>query len=86
MKVIAFETSPNGLVLRKYNPTTNAYFTITNASLTSTTIGGKSAVVATYQITDGGSLDTDGVVNGIIVDPVGLASLAVSAPNTGFRR
>ncbi len=85
-KVTVFGVSASNLVLRKYNPNTNAYFTITTATIIDTTIGGQSAAVATYQIKDGGPLDTDGVANGTIVDPVGLASLVVSVPNTGFQR
>ncbi len=72
-KVIVFGVSASNLVLRKYNPNTKAYFTITTATITDVTIGGQAAALATYQITDGGSLDTDGTANGTIVDPVGLA-------------
>jgi hypothetical protein len=86
VKVIVFGVSASNLVLRKYNPNTKAYFTITTATITDVTIGGQTAAMATYQIVDGGSLDTDGLVNGTIVDPVGLASLAVGVPNTGFQR
>lgn len=81
-----YGVSSKGLVLRKYNPQNSAYFTIIDAVLAQQTIGGKMVTVATYTITDGGELDTDGTANGIIVDPVGLASLAVGAPNTGLRR
>lgn len=84
--VIVYGTSASELILRKYNPNTKAYFTINNATIVDTTIGGKKAAVATYQIIDGGVLDTDGSINGIIVDPVGLASLVVGVPNTGFQR
>lgn len=86
VRVIVFDVSPSGLTLRKFNPNTSAYFSVTGAVLSSITIGGRSATVATYQIVDGGNLDTDGVVNGTIVDPVGLATLAVGVPNTGFSR
>ncbi len=86
VRVIVFDVSPSGLTLRKFNPNTSAYFSVSGATLSSVTIGGRSATVATYQIVDGGVLDTDGVVNGTIVDPVGLASQAVGVPNTGFSR
>ncbi len=85
-QVIVFGATASDLVLRKYNPNTKAYFSINNATIIDTTIGGKQAALATYQIIDGGVLDTDGVANGIIVDPVGLASLAVGVPSTGFLR
>ena len=86
VKVIFYGVSANNLILRKYNPNTKAYFTINNASVVDATIGGQNAAVATYQITDGGLLDTDGLVNGTIIDPIGLASLAVGVPSTGFKR
>lgn len=83
-----YGVSPTDLVLRKYNPTTHAYATVTGATLASATVGGLSATRATYQITDGGDLDADGIANGTIVDPVGLAQspLVPGTPNTGFER
>lgn len=80
-----FYDADNGLVVRKHNPNTNAYFTIDSATQTAQTIGGKKAVVATYKVTDGGQLDVDGAPNGIIVDPVGLGSSMVNSPNTGVK-
>ncbi len=79
-----YDVSPNGKLLRKHNPTTNAYFTITDASISTQTINGSSVTVVTYQITDGGERDTDGVADGIINDPAGLATAVVGAPNTGL--
>lgn len=76
--------SPTNLVLRKYNANTHTYTSVTGATVTSVTIGGQQATKITYQIADGGPLDTDGVVNGTIVDPAGPA-LPVSAPNTGLQ-
>lgn len=84
VKVYQYGVSVAGLVLRKYNPTTHAYFTVPSATLAQQTIGGQTVAVATYAVTDGGALDTDGVANGIIVDPVGLAAGVVSVPNTGL--
>ncbi|MDQ5982487.1 MAG: hypothetical protein QG549_484 [Patescibacteria group bacterium] len=79
--------SPNGLVLRKYNSTTHQYQNISDAVITSVTIGGQTATKVVYSITDGSSLDEDGIVDGHIVDPVGLAQVVVpGAPNTGFAR
>jgi hypothetical protein len=40
--------------------------------------------MATYQATDGGELDTNTTLNGVIVTPVGLAQNVVGAPNTGL--
>lgn len=78
-------TRLDGLVLRKYNPTTHKYSNVPDASIALRNIGGQSVAVATYSITDGGPLDSDGVANGVIVDPVGLASKdALGAPNTGL--
>jgi hypothetical protein len=63
----------SNLVLRKYNSRTNTYFTINDATISSTYIGGEPVTVATYQVQDGGALDMDGQANGVIVDPAGLA-------------
>ena len=84
VKVYMYGVASSDLVLRKYNPTTHAYFTVSSAVITQETIGGQLVAVATYSITDGGDLDTDGTVNGVIVDPVGLATSAIGAPNTGL--
>ena len=74
------------VILRKYNPTTHNYTTVTGATVSSVTIGGQQATKIVYQVTDGGSLDEDGTANGTIVDPAGPAVLTVSAPNTGVLR
>ena len=83
-----YGVDPAGLGLRKYNDTTKTYTTVSGATISSVTIGGQQAAKVVYQITDGGPLDEDGIANGIIVDPVGLASAAASstpgAPNTGL--
>lgn len=86
VRVIMYGVSKDGMVLRKHNPNANSYFTVEGATLMDVTIGGQAAVVATYSVQDGGSLDIDGATNGVIVDPVGLALLNVGVPNTGFRR
>lgn len=75
------------MVLRKYNPTNDTYTTIDGASLTQITIGGETAIRASYTVVDGGNLDADGTANGTIVDPVGLGVLAEitpGAPDTGI--
>ena len=72
-------------VLRKYNPTTHQFTTISDVVFTNLEIGGQKVLKASYTVVDGGALDSDGVVNGRITDPVGLGFAApVSAPNTGL--
>ena len=66
-------SSLDQLVLRKYNSTDASYTTITSAVFTEQIIGGLTALVVTYQVTDGGPLDQDGTANGTIVDPAGPA-------------
>jgi len=65
---------------RKYNSNTKTYTTIPGATIANVTIGGEKALKITYSITDGGSLDADGMVNGTIVDPAGPA-IKYTAPN-----
>ena len=73
-------------MLRKFHPGQNAYFGINDATISKVTIGGKTVTKVVYQVKDGGPLDIDGLVNGVIVDPAGLARSVVGAPNTGFGR
>lgn len=77
------------IAVRKYNSLNNSYTTLTSANsglvLSKTTLEGKAAVQAVYQIVDNGVLDQDSTV-GTITDPVGIASAVVSVPNTGLRR
>jgi len=73
------------IVLRKYNSTIKTYTTISNASLTSVTIGSKKAVKVVYVVVDGGTLDADGTANGAIVDPAGIGVLSTGTPNTGLK-
>jgi hypothetical protein len=70
-------------VVRKFDPRTGSYTSVVGARLTRVVIGGKSVVRARYRVTDGGPLDADGVVNGSILDPVGLARAVASPPTTG---
>lgn len=84
VKLYYYNISYPGQILRKHNPSTNAFFTINDANITTQTINGSPVVVATYQVTDGGTRDIDGVANGIIKDPVGLAQANIGAPNTGL--
>lgn len=68
--------------LRKYNPEDKSFATIVGASKTANTINDMPSVEFTYSITDGGELDQDGIANGTIVDPVGLAVVQVSAASS----
>ena len=70
-------------LLRYYNPNTGAYSMINGATYTTKTIGGIVKTTATYDLKDGDYLDSDGLANGIIKDPV-LLALAPNAPVTGF--
>ncbi len=67
------DTDPSSFLVRKYNPSTNSFRDVPGASLVRETLGSNSVLKLTYSITDGGELDDDGMTNGIIVDPVGLA-------------
>lgn len=76
----------SNLIARKYNSNTSGYSTINGATISKVSIGGHTVTKVTYQITDGGELDEDGVANGVIVDPSGPGLNTVGAPNTGLGR
>ncbi len=81
-----YDTSSDGKVLRKFTPHINGYFNLGSEhglTIEEQTIDGHTVTVVTFQITDGGELDDDQTADGTIIDPVGLASQAVTAPNTG---
>lgn len=81
--VYYYNTDVASLVARKYNATNQSYSALSGATITQVTIGGQPAAKLVYQITDGGTLDEDGLANGTIVDPVGVATQVVGAPKTG---
>lgn len=82
-----YGVDPDGLVLRKYNSTTHEYQNIPDATITKETIAGQSVAKVVYTITDGSALDDDGIANGTIVDPIGLAQAVIpGAPSTGAPR
>lgn len=56
--------------------------TLDGASVKNETINGANVVKLTYTVTDGPSLDDDGVANGTIIDPAGLGT-ARELPATG---
>ncbi len=72
---ITFETSlaPDQVTARKYIPNSQTYMDVPDAQITETTLEGNPALLLTYDITDGGELDDDGLANGTILDPIGLA-------------
>ncbi len=86
---LTFETdlTPSEVAARKYHSTNKVYGDVPGATITETTLGGEHALLLTYDIADGGSLDDDSLANGTIVDPVGLAvangAAAPGAPNSG---
>lgn len=63
---------PNEVIARKYNTTTNTYFTIEDATITQATYNSQPALRLTYTIADNGILDLD-PETGKVRDPVGLA-------------
>lgn len=77
-----YDQDSTSLVLRKWND--GVYSTVPGAVIQQVTIAGSTVTKASYQVTDGGSLDDDGVADGNIVDPVGLALSTVGVPNTGL--
>lgn len=68
------------VVLRKYNPLTQTYRTVTDAVLSATSLNGQNAIQAIYTITDNGPLDIN-PATGELRDPVGLG-VPVSSTNS----
>lgn len=79
-----FELDASSFVARKYNSVNHSYQAIPGVSVSQVTIDSKNVAKVSYQVKDGGSLDEDGVENGTIIDPSGVASTVVGAPNTGI--
>jgi hypothetical protein len=67
------ESIPEGS--KVYQVTSGGYGELQGAAISGSTV--------TLSLTDGGSGDRDLVPNGVIVDPVGIASPAASAPESG---
>jgi hypothetical protein len=85
VKLYFYDPPDGNFVLRKY--LNGSYQTVPGATISRATIAGQPVVIATYTVTDGGSLDADGTANGVIVDPVGLAIAngpAAALTNTGI--
>jgi sugar lactone lactonase YvrE len=67
------QTDSPDLKVRKF--INGSYSDLTEATKTQLTISITPTIKVSYDIIDGGSLDSDGVANGVITDPVGLALL-----------
>ncbi len=79
------QTDISSLIPRKYNQNTKVFSNLAGATLTRETVGSSNAIKLAYSATDGGTNDEDGTANGVIVDPVGLASDAPGTlANTGI--
>lgn len=74
---------PSQVTPRKYKTATQTYIDIPGNTVQQTSIGGLSALLLNFDITDGGALDNDGVANGVIVDPTGLAVNVSTLADTG---
>lgn len=85
IKLYYYDVTPGSQILRKYNPTTRAYSTVSDAVISTQTISGRLVTVVTYTVVDNGPLDLDPAV-GSIADPAGLGTSIVGVPNTGFGR
>lgn len=81
--VFVTDLKPNQVVVRKFNPTSKQYTTVSEATVSETTHSGQHALLVSYTITDNGPLDTD-PDTGEIADPVGLGVADVAAPDTGL--
>jgi hypothetical protein len=74
--------TPSAYLARKWQ--NGVYITIPGAAFSTMTVGGQAVLKMTYTITDGSTLDDDGIADGNIVDPVGFATLSANAPNSGL--
>lgn len=84
VRLFFYDVTKDDLVLRKHNPTLNAWYALPNSVITQLSIVSDTVTRASYEVTDGSFLDEDGSANATIVDPAGLALGAVGVPNTGL--
>jgi len=82
VEVRFFNLNNANFVARKFNPNTNAYFTVEGATVAQGALGGLQFVSASYLVADNGPLDLD-ALSGTISDPVGLGQQVLGAPRTG---
>lgn len=68
------DTDPQRYLPRKFNAAMNQFTDIPASVLTSEVVGNSTTLKLAYSVKDGGDLDDDGEENGVIVDPVGLAT------------
>lgn len=84
IEIYIHDVSSTNYVARKYNSTTKQYTNVPSAANVHFDTS-NNALVLSYDITDGSSLDEDGIVNGAIIDPIGIGSVvSVLPPNTGL--
>lgn len=68
------------VVFRKFAD--GSYRSIEDATIERQTINSQPVITVSYSVTDGGELDDDGVADGVIVDPAGIAVLPADSPET----
>lgn len=83
------DDDPEKYIPRKFITNHNNFTELSGAAVSKEVLGASTAIKLTYSVQDGGDFDDDGEVNGIIVDPVGLAVensgvLANTGAITGF--
>ncbi|MCX6725243.1 MAG: hypothetical protein NTX80_01715 [Candidatus Saccharibacteria bacterium] len=61
-----------------------SFIDISGAVFGTADVGSTKVTTLSYDVTDGGILDSDGLTDGVIIDPAGPAQLKLTAPNTGF--
>lgn len=81
-----YHGTQGNFILRKYNSNSKQYGDIVGATISTEQFAGQSILVAKYDVKDGSSLDLDGAEDGVIIDPVGMATITSVAPNTGLKR
>jgi hypothetical protein len=83
--VFVTDLKADEIAVRKYDPATNQYTTVTEATVTETTYESQPALQVTYNIVDNGPLDLD-PDDGEVADPVGIAVQEIESPNTGKQK
>jgi hypothetical protein len=79
------DLEPEEVVARKYNPSDQTFTTLASAQITKITKDDKPTLRLTYAIEDGEFPDLDGVANGVVTDPIGLATEKTGVlANTGL--
>ena len=61
----------------------SGYSDVSGVTLGIASIGGNNRTYFEFEVEDGGALDTDGVANGIIVDPVGPSTVVTTSSGGG---